>query len=617
MRIWPGVVIAVAMVLVRVIAPLFPDGTLVAVLGPLAGGALILLWWLFFSRARWTERLGLVAVLIAAGYASMFIVHPSIRGGLMGRMVPFFFAIPGLALALVVWAAATRRVGSPSRYAAFVAIVAATCGLFALVRTDGLLGGVPQLAWRWTPTAEDRLLAQAASEPLPVAAAAVPEAPAAAPERPSVKPAEVPAAPAGAKPVDPAPGPAGMKTPTTPAIGERGVMRVEWPGFRGTGRDSVVRGVRLETDWAKTPPVAIWRRPIGPGWSSFAVAGDCLYTQEQRGDHEIVACYSATTGKPVWAHKDAARFYESNGGAGPRGTPTISDGRVHALGATGILNALDAATGAVVWKRDAVADAGVKLPGWGITSSPLVIGDLVVVAASGAIVAYDRTTGDRRWVVKSTGGSYSSPQLFSAGGVQQILLNAGSGLTAVGPADGAVLWKFEWAGTPIVQPGVIADGDLLLTTSDAMGGLGVRRLAVSRGTDGWKVEERWMSNTLKPYYNDYVIHNGHAYGYDGNILACVDLADGKRKWKGGRYGNGQVVLLADQDLLLVISEEGELALVKATPDNFTEVAARIPGIEGKTWNHPVIVGEMLFVRNGQEMAAFRLPVAPRPLTTAR
>ena len=192
MRIWPGVVIAVVMVLVRVIAPLVPDGSMAAVLGPLAGGVLIFLWWLFFSRARWTERIGVILLLVAAGFASQFIVHPSIRGGLMGRMVPVLFAIPGLALALVVWAAATRRLGSPSRYAALVAIVAATCGLFALVRTDGLLGGVPQITWRWTPTAEDRLLAQAASEPLPPAAAEAPAPPASAPA--PVTAAEDPAA---------------------------------------------------------------------------------------------------------------------------------------------------------------------------------------------------------------------------------------------------------------------------------------------------------------------------------------------------------------------------------------------------------------------------------------
>ena len=583
LRLWPGVTIAVLVLLVRFVMPLVSSGTLVESLGTMAGAALIVLWWLFFSRAPWSERLGAVALMAVAVYLSMFIVHPSIRGGMMGMMLPLALGLPGMALALVVWAAVTRRLARGPRFAALVAIVVAMCGLFASIRTDGLLSGKGQFAWRWTPTAEERLLAQAEEMP---AAAATP-APAPGPEPAPASAAGAPAAPAA------------------PVTSERSVMRVEWPGFRGAARNSVVRGVRIGTDWASSPPVAIWRRPIGPGWSSFAIAGDCLFTQEQRGEHEIVSCYSATTGKPVWMHKDTARFYESNGGVGPRGTPTVSDGRVYTLGATGILNALDAGNGAVVWKRDTVGDTGVKVPGWGITSSPLVVGDLVIVAASGAIVAYDRASGDRRWFVKSTGGSYSSPHLYTADGVQQILLNAGPGLKSVAAADGTVLWTFEWSGAPIVQPSVLPDGDILLTTSDAMGGLGARRLAISRGAEGWKVEERWMSNGLKPYHNDYVIHNGHAYGFDGNILACVDLADGTRKWKGGRYGNGQVLLLADQDLLLVTSEEGELALVKATPDQFTEVASRIPAIEGKTWNHPVVVGDRLFVRNGQEMAAFR------------
>jgi outer membrane protein assembly factor BamB len=172
-----------------------------------------------------------------------------------------------------------------------------------------------------------------------------------------------------------------------------------WPGFRGPHRDSIIRGAKIETDWAKSPPVALWRRPIGPGWSSFAVQGDRLYTQEQRGDDEIVACYKVSTGEPVWSHKDAVRFYESNGGAGPRATPTLHHGRVYSFGATGILNALDAATGSVVWSRNAASDTNRQLPIWGFTSSPLVVGDVVIVAVSGTLAGYDAATGGKpRWI---------------------------------------------------------------------------------------------------------------------------------------------------------------------------------------------------------------------------
>jgi len=165
-------------------------------------------------------------------------------------------------------------------------------------------------------------------------------------------------------------------------------------------------------------------------------------------------------------------------------------------------------------------------------------------------------------------------------------------------------------GYPILQPALTSDGNLLMMALTAGGGTGFRRIAVTHGTGGWTTEERWTSLALKPYFNDFVVHNGHAYGFDGGILACVDLKDGTRKWKGGRYGYGQLVLLPDQNLLLVLSEEGELALVGATTDKFTELA-RFPAIEGKTWNHPALVNNVLLVRNSQEMAAFRLSLARR------
>ncbi len=413
----------------------------------------------------------------------------------------------------------------------------------------------------------------------------------------------LPPAPAAAEtPDEPLPAAAGDEPAELPAAAAPTAANAEWPGFRGAGRDGVVRGVRIETNWAASPPAELWRRPIGPGWSSFAVQGDLLYTQEQRGDDEVVSCYNLITGEPVWMHRDAARFWESNAGAGPRGTPTLSNGRVYTFGATGILNALNAADGSVVWSRNAATDTGVKLPGWAFSSSPLAIDSLVIVAASGALAAYDQTTGEPRWFGPKGGESYSSPHLLTIDGVTQILTLSGAGVSSVAPGDGALLWEHKWGGYPIVQPALTTDGGILISVTAESG---IRRLAVAQGDSGWRVAERWTSKGLKPYYGDFVVHNGHAFGFDGSILACIDLKDGTRKWKGGRYGSGQIFLLADQDLLLVLSEQGELALVAAAPDGFKELA-RFPAIQGKTWNHPVLAGDVLLVRNGQEMAAFRL-----------
>ena len=192
--------------------------------------------------------------------------------------------------------------------------------------------------------------------------------------------------------------------------------------------------------------------------------------------------------------------------------------------------------------------------------------------------------------------------------VPQIVMLSGKETISLSPSDGAVLWRNESSGGAIVQPAVT--GWQCPDQHQVTGGQGIRRLAIAQKSGGWTIEERWTSTGLKPYFNDFVVHNGHAFGFDGSILSCIDLADGKRKWKGGRYGGGQLVLLADQSLLLVLSDEGEVALVSATPDEFKEIA-RFKAIEGKTWNHPVVVRDILLVRNGEEMAAFRLTKAQR------
>ena len=578
LRVWPGVVLVVVLWLAWFVVPFFfPDyllhGMLVAAICALA----IVFWWLIFSRAPWYERIGALILIVLAVIGTKRIVHVSIETGSMGFLL-FVMAIPVMSLALVGAAAISRRLSAGPRRAVIAAAILFACGVFALLRTAGATGEFRNdFHWRWSKTPEERLLAQGDDETVTPPATLVPTA-------------------------------AGTEA--------------DWPGFRGLNRDGAVRGVQIKTDWLASPPVELWRRPIGPGWSSFAVHGGRLYTQEQRGNDEIVACYDVTTGKPVWRHRDAARFYESVGGPGPRATPTLSKGRVYALGATGIMNVLDGGTGAVVWSRNAVSDTGAKIPGWGISGSPLVMGDVVVVAASGNLVAYDLANGTPRWFGPKGGNSYSSPQLVTIGGVAQIILMSSDGVTSVSPADGKLLWNHAWpSDTRIMQPAVIADGDLMISVGDGMGGNGVRRIAVKQGqagqgvagqggSSGWTTEERWTSEDLISSFNDFVIHKGHAYGFDYGTVACIDIKDGKRKWKGGRYGYGQLVLLPDQDVLLVLSEKGEVALVKATPDQFTELA-RFPAIEGKTWNHPALAGDVLLVRNDHEMAALRLSLANR------
>jgi outer membrane protein assembly factor BamB len=603
LRLWPGVVAAGLLCLIRFVAPLiFPEVGAFAIIGGVVGALAIVVWWLFFSRAPWAERLGAMALMIVAPVVTLRVVHESIATGMMGMMLPLY-SIPVMSVALVAWAVITRNRSNGIRRSSLAATLLLACGAFGLLRTDGVRGAGSDIHWRWTPTSEQRLLAQANEEPAPL--------PLTPPNAEAPKePVAPPAASALPEPTVPHDAATVADAPVTPTpITTLASNDAEWPGFRGPDRDSSVHGVRIETDWARTPPVQLWRRAIGPGWSSFAVRGDLIYTQEQRGDDEIVSAYRMSTGEPVWRHRDPVRFWESNGGAGPRGTPTLEHGRVYTFGATGILNALDASSGKLLWSRNVATETKTEVPEWGFASSPLVMDDVVIVAADATLVGYDGTTGHPRWVGPVHHGSYSSPHRTTIDGVPQVLLLGGSGVTSLAPANGTLLWEHPWQGVAIVQPALTSDG-VVINTIGGTGGTGTRRLAVAHSAGGWNVEERWTSSGLKPYYNDFVVHKGYAFGFDGSILAAIDMETGKRVWKGGRYGNGQLLLLADQDLLLVLSEDGVLALVSATPDEFKEVA-RVPALDGKTWNHPVIVGDVLLVRNGEEMAAFRLSLASR------
>ena len=225
-------------------------------------------------------------------------------------------AMPGLCLAFVLWAVASRRMAGGLQRATLVAAIVLPCAGWTLIRTGGFTGSFDNdLAWRWTATPEQRLLAQ--GDEFRDAAPGKPVGP--RPARRQLLPAHRDAR-HRRRSAESSPD---ATRAALPRAGRACDAALDWPGFRGRDRDGIVRGVRINTDWSASPPMELWRRPIGPGWSSFAVHGDLLYTQEQRGDDEIVAAYRVSTGAPVWKHRDAARFWESNGGAGPARTPTF------------------------------------------------------------------------------------------------------------------------------------------------------------------------------------------------------------------------------------------------------------------------------------------------------
>jgi outer membrane protein assembly factor BamB len=387
-----------------------------------------------------------------------------------------------------------------------------------------------------------------------------------------------------------------------------------WPGFRGPSRDGVVRGTTFATDWATSPPRERWRHAVGPAWSSFAVAGGLAFTQEQRGEDEVVVAYALDDGRQVWVHASKERFEEPQGGPGPRATPAYDDGSVYALGASGTLTGLDAATGEKLWSRSLQEDVKAPLPPWGFASSPLVVGRAVIVFAGAAghqgLVAYDRDTGDRLWAAGQGLFSYGSPMPAQIGGVGQVLMTSDFGIEAFRPEDGTPVWQHEWLLPQmprIAMPLVLRDAKTVLLPTGF--GHGTRSLAVQASNGAFSSETVWQSLALKPYFNDAVCHEDHCYGFDGQIFACIDARTGQRSWKGGRFGSGQVVLLADMDTLLVSAESGAVVLVAADPKGLHEIA-RIEALHGKTWNHPVVADGVLLVRNDEEAACYELSAAP-------
>lgn len=410
---------------------------------------------------------------------------------------------------------------------------------------------------------------------------------------------------------------------TRDSVDLRTTTEFDFPQFLGPQRDTSARGVTLARDWSARAPQLVWRHEIGAGWPAFAVVNGHAVTMEQRGPWEAVTCYNVKTGALEWLHSTETRYEKLDAGVGPRATPTIDEGMVYALGATGQLMCLEGATGKCRWEKSLLKEFGISpenerasLP-WGRSNSPLVAGDLVIVPAGGpkdgskvSLVAYNKRDGSLVWQGGDRQISYSSPAVARLEGVDQVLIVNEASAAGHHLRTGKVLWEYPWDARSNANPNVsqavpVAPDRVLLSKGYGRGAALVKLIPNGEGT--FAAEAVWRNpKVLRTKFTNVAIHGGHVYGLSDGVLECVALESGQRVWKEGRYRHGQI--LRAGDLLLVLAESGELVLVEASPDRPNHVLGRFQALEGMTWNNFALYGPYVLVRNAEEAACYQLPV---------
>jgi outer membrane protein assembly factor BamB len=397
---------------------------------------------------------------------------------------------------------------------------------------------------------------------------------------------------------------AAPETPPPPVSEkEQPAVKPYWTDFRGPRRDGRYDEAPISTNWPAQGPPRLWRKPVGGGYASFVIADGKAYTIEERRHQEVVAAYDLSTGRELWAHGWDGFFQESMGGDGPRATPVWHEGSLYALGAEGELRCLDARTGQRLWSKNILAEENAGNLTWGTAASPLIVDSKLVAVSAQSVVAYDKNTGQRLWRTMNEKQAYASPQLATLGGRRQIFVISASCAAGLNPDDGALLWDYPWKTEYDVnssQP-VIAGPDRFILSAGYDHGAALVELVPSGSR--FTARRIWENKRMKNKFTSSVLYEGHIYGLDEAILACVNVATGDLKWKGGRYGHGQILLASGH--IVVSAENGDVALVRATPDRHEEIV-RFSAIEGKTWNYPALAHGILLVRNTTEMSAFKV-----------
>ncbi len=532
LRWWPAVAITVvAMAAIGVVQSIgeFPFQRRNLICLGISGGAagLLVLWWLFLSRARWTLRLaGLGALALLAGTARLTL---RIRG-VTGDLIP-----------------------------------------------------IVETRWAW--------------------AAATP-----APTRPSPNP-EPPLV--ATQTEGPSSASAGVSAPGNHESGSGSRRRIpgDHPQFLGQNRNGIVTEFAFQTNWTLHPPQQLWRQSVGGAWSGFSVIGDRAVTQEQAGEEEMVVCRDLFTGNVVWKTPNPGRYFTPIAGEGPRSSPTLIDGRAVTLGARGWLQVLDLGSGQRLWGTNILEFAQAGMPEWGLSGSPLVVSNRIVVSAGGrngrSLLVWHLQSGQLLASGGSSSAEYGSPFLVELAGIPQILQFHHREISAHDPVTAQVLWSRPFGVQfPLVANPIQVSPDSIVLSAGY--GVGAERLRLAKTPSGTlEVTSVWTSKRLKAKFSNPYFRDGFLYGLDDGILVCIDAKDGSQRWKEGRHGHGQGLLVGEHYLLM--TEQGELLLLHPTPEGPGELA-RLKVFSDKTWNPIALAGDLLLMRNDREAACYRLAV---------
>lgn len=383
----------------------------------------------------------------------------------------------------------------------------------------------------------------------------------------------------------------------------------DWPQWRGPNRDGVSSETGLLTTWPAAGPRKLWEKPLGKGFSSMAVARGRVFTMFQDGDHEAVICFDAAEGAEIWRYRYRAQ-YTNSFGDGPRATPTVAGDLVYTVGATGMLHCLEAFTaekqGVVRWQKDLLRDFQAENLTWGVSFSPLVEGDLLYLNPGGtngkSLVALDKRSGEVRWQSQDDVAGYSSPLAVDMAGTRQVLFFTETGLVAVTPDAGKVLWRFPWQtqyGANIATPLVLQD--YVFVSSGY--GKGCAMVKVEKNADTLEARLVYKNKNMKTHFSSCVRYRDHIYGFNDSTLTCLDFRTGEIVWEQRDFEKGSLTI-ADGHLF-VLGEYGRAAVAPATPKEFRETGS-FQFSTKKCWTVPVVSNGRLYLRDESKIACYGL-----------